>query len=82
MTEMPDQQSARVEALRAVVERVTTSQETAPESTIHEELDHGLREAGVTLTEEQRDRVAEQIGSGEDVDVEALAADSDAGGPA
>lgn len=77
-----EQQDARVEALRGVVERVTSWQETATDGTIHEELDHGLREAGVTLTEEQRERLAEQIGNGEDVDVESYAADSEAGGPA
>lgn len=84
MTDLPDQndqQGARVQALRGVVDRVTTSQETAPEGTIHDELEHGLREAGVTLTAEQRERVAEQIGAGEKVDVEALAADSEGGGP-
>jgi hypothetical protein len=81
MSEM-SQQDARVEALRGVVERVTSWQETATDGTIHDELDRGLREAGVTLTEEQRDDLARRIGSGEEVDVEALAADSEAGGPA
>lgn len=85
MTDMPDQhdqQRARIDALRGVVERVTTSQATATRSTIHDELDDGLRQAGVTLTDEQRDEVAARIGAGEHVDVEALAADSDTGGPA
>jgi hypothetical protein len=61
---------------------VSSWQETAPDGTIHDELDRGLREAGVTLTEEQRDRVVQQISDGEEVDVEALAADSADGGPA
>lgn len=83
MTEnQTDQQAARVEALQGVVDRVTSWQETATEGTIHDELDRGLQEAGVTLTDAQRDRVAEQIGAGEEVDVDALAADSEAGGPA
>lgn len=77
-----DQQDARTEALRGVIDRVTSWQETAPEGTIHDELDRGLREAGVTLTDEQRDEVARRIDAGEEVDVEALAADSEAGGPA
>ena len=77
-----DQAEARVEALRGVVDRVRSWQETATEGTIHDELDRGLREAGVTLTDEQRDAVARQIADGQEVDVEALAADSEAGGPA
>ncbi len=79
---MDEQQDARVEALRNVVERVTSWQESATEGTVHEELDKGLAEAGVTLTPDQRDQVAGQISDGEDVDVEALAADSEGGGPA
>ena len=81
MSEM-NQQDARVAALQAVVDRVSSWQETAPESTIHDELDRGLREAGVTLTDEQRDQVVQRISDGQEVDVEALAADSAAGGPA
>ena len=81
MSEM-DQQGARTEALRGVIDRVTAWQETATEGTVHEELDRGLAEAGVTLTDEQRDRVAQQISDGEPVDVDALASDSEAGGPA
>ena len=81
MTEM-NQQDARTEALRGVVERVTSWQESATDGTIHDELDRGLAEAGVTLTDEQRDRVAQQISDGREVDVEALASDSEGGGPA
>ena len=81
MSEM-NQQDARVAALQAVVDRVTSWQETATEGTIHDELDRGLREAGVTLTAEQRDQVTRQIADGQEVDVPALAADSEAGGPA
>jgi hypothetical protein len=79
---MTDQQAARTEALRGVIERVNSWQETATEGTIHDELDRGLAEAGVTLTAEQRDRVAQQISDDQEVDVDALAADSEAGGPA
>ena len=81
MSEM-NQQDARVAALQGVVDRVSSWQETAPDSTIHEELDRGLREAGVTLTDEQREQVVQQVSDGQEVDVRALAADSEAGGPA
>lgn len=82
MSEM-DQQATRTEALERVVERVNAWQETATEGTIHDELDKGLREAGLTLSDERRDRLAEQISSGQDVDVAAFADESDgAGGPA
>ena len=77
-----DQQATRTEALERVVERVNAWQETATEGTIHDELDRGLREAGVTLTDQQRDELAEQISSGQHVDVAAYAADSESGGPA
>ncbi|WP_204163527.1 hypothetical protein [Nocardioides gilvus] len=80
MTDM-NQEDARTEALRNVVERVTSWQESATEGTIHDELDKGLKEAGVTLTDEQRDRVAEQISEGHEVDVESLSPTSE-GGPA
>ena len=81
MTEL-NQDDARVMALLGVIENVTAWQETAPEATIRDELDKGLREAGVTLTEEQKDLVAAQIGRREDVDLDLLAADSGEGGPA
>jgi hypothetical protein len=77
-----DQHGARREALERVVERVTAWQETATEGTVHEELDRGLAEAGVTLTAEQRDDVAQRISDGERVDVDGLAADAEGGGPA
>ncbi|TQL68946.1 hypothetical protein FB381_2847 [Nocardioides albertanoniae] len=77
-----NQDDARVLALLGVVERITAWQETAPEGTIQDELDEALREAGVTLTEEQKEHVAEQISSREDVDLDLLAADSGEGGPA
>ena len=78
MTEMND---ARTEALYRVVERITAWQETATEGTIEDELDKGLREAGVTLSDEQRNAVAQQISEGKDVDIDSLAS-PDVGGPA
>lgn len=80
MTEM-NQDSARIEALQNVVQRVTSWQETATEGTIHDELDKGLREAGITLTDEQRDHVTTEISEGREVDVAALGATGE-GGPA
>ena len=77
-----DQHAARREALERVVERVTAWQETATEGTVHDELDSGLAEAGVTLTAEQRDEVARRISDGEPVDIGALVADAEGGGPA
>jgi hypothetical protein len=77
-----DQHAARREALERVVERVTAWQETATEGTVQDELDRGLAEAGVTLTAEQREEVAERISSGEPVDTGALVADAEGGGPA
>lgn len=77
-----NQDSARIEALHRVIERVSTSQETAPEETIHDELAKALREAGVTLNQEQTELMTEQIANGDDVDIDALAADTGEGGPA
>ena len=81
MTEM-DQHAVRREALERGVERVNAWQETATEGTVHEELDRGLAEAGVTLTAAQRDDVAERISEGREVDLDALSADAEGGGPA
>lgn len=77
-----DQQQARIEALERVVERVNAWQETATEGTIEDELDRGLREAGLTLTDDRRDALADQISRGAEVDAAAYAADSEGGGPA
>ena len=80
MTEM-NQDDARTEALLRVVERVNAWQETATEGTIHDELDKGLQEAGISLSDSERDEVVQAISEGRDVDVTALAG-GDAGGPA
>lgn len=77
-----NQDDARVQALQGVVERVTAWQETAPEGTIRDELGKALQEAGVTLTEEQQELVAERISHQEEVDIDLLAADIGEGGPA
>jgi uncharacterized protein YpuA (DUF1002 family) len=72
---MPDQ-DARTEALRNVVDRVTSWQETATEGTIREELDSALDEVGIGLTDAQREQVTHQISEGQDVDVESLTSEA------
>lgn len=68
-------QDARTEALRNVVDRVTSWQESAPDGTIRDELDSALDEVGIDLSEAQRDRVTQQISDGDEVDVDALASE-------
>lgn len=77
-----DQHAARRDALGRVVERVTAWQETAPEGTLHEELQRALVEAHVTLTTEQRGYVVQQVTDDRPVDLDRLNADAEAGGPA
>ncbi|GGR55394.1 uncharacterized protein YpuA (DUF1002 family) [Nocardioides luteus] len=81
MTEM-NQDEARVQALMGVVERVNAWQETAPDGTIRDELDKALEEAGVTLTEHQKEQVTDQISRQEEVDYDLLASHTGEGGPA
>lgn len=68
-------QDARTEALRNVVDRVTSWQESAPDGTIRDELDSALDEVGIDLSEAQRERVTQQISDGDEVDVDALASE-------
>jgi len=77
-----DQHDARRQALKGVIDRVTSWQETATEGTVQEELDRGLAEAGVTLTEEQKDDVVQRISDGDEVDLDMLNAHVEGGGPA
>lgn len=77
----PRQDDARDEALQRVVERVTSWQETATEGTIASELESGLRDAGITLTADQRERLVQQISDGDHVDVSDYSASAE-GGPA
>lgn len=77
-----NQHDARREALRGVIERVTSWQETATEGTVQDELDRGLAEAGVTLTEEQKDDVVQRISDGDAVDLDMLDDPREGGGPA
>lgn len=68
-TDQMDQDDARAEALQRVVERVNAWQETATDGTIAEELDRGLRDAGITLNDTERERLVAQISAGKRVDV-------------
>ena len=65
---MSDQLSAslppddpRVEALQAVVDRITSWQETATSEDLREELDRALAEVGLELDDSVRDRLVEHI---------------------
>lgn len=75
MTEQDATTEAKTEALRNVVDRVTSWQESATDGTIREELDSALAEVGIDLTDAQREAVTQHISDGHEVDVAALAAD-------
>jgi hypothetical protein len=51
----------KLEAVQAVVERVTAYQDGAPEGTVEDELRKGLTEAEVELDDEEIHRLAEAI---------------------
>lgn len=51
------------EAVQAVVDRVSSYQDGAPEGTVEQELRSGLDEAGVTLDDEQVTTLASAIES-------------------
>ncbi len=59
-----DLQEARVEALQAVVDRVLSWQESAPEGTVRDELDAALAEVGLELDDATRERIVEHIHEG------------------
>ena len=63
---------ARIEALQAVVDRVTSWQESAPEGTVRDELDAGLDEVGLDLDERTRERIVDRIRDDERIDVRSL----------
>ncbi|KRF02632.1 hypothetical protein ASG88_04480 [Nocardioides sp. Soil777] len=75
MIEQDATTEAKTEALRNVVGRVTSWQESATDGTIREELDSALAEVGIDLTDAQREAVTQHISDGHEVDVAALAAD-------
>ena len=49
------------EAIQAVVDRVTSYQDGAPEGTVEEELRSGFQEAGVEVADEDVTRLAAAI---------------------
>jgi len=51
----------KMEAIQAVVERVSSYQDGAPEGTVEDELRNGLVEAGVELDDADVRRLAEAI---------------------
>lgn len=54
-------QRAAVEAAQRVVDDVSSYQYSAEDSTIAQQLDAGLREAKVTLDDEERSRILAEI---------------------
>jgi hypothetical protein len=51
----------KLEAIQAVVERVSSYQDGAPEGTVEDELRDGLSQAGVELDDSKIKRLAEAI---------------------
>ena len=51
----------RIEAIQAVVDRVTSWQDGATEGTVAEELRRGAGEVGVDLSEDEIGRLADEI---------------------
>ena len=54
-------QQAATEAAQAVVDQVSSYQYSAEDSTIAQQLDEGLREAKVSLDDEERSRILAEI---------------------
>ena len=54
-------QQAAVEAAQRVVDEVSSYQYSAEDSTIAQQLDEGLREAKVSLDDEERSRILAEI---------------------
>ncbi|WP_296603707.1 hypothetical protein [Nocardioides sp.] len=61
---MTEQHSTeKLEAIQAVVDRVTSWQDGATEGTVEQELRNGFSEAGVDVTDDQVTRLADAIQS-------------------
>ncbi|KRF36965.1 hypothetical protein [Nocardioides sp. Soil805] len=54
-------QQAATEAAQRVVEEVSSWQYSADDSTIEQQLDEGLRKAGVRIDDEERTRILAEI---------------------
>ena len=61
--DQPDVDEAKIAALQAVVDRLASWQDGATEKTLREELDEGLDEAGIDVTDDVRERIVEHIRS-------------------
>lgn len=55
------EESAQIEAVQAVVDRVLAWQHGATDGVVHDELRAGLDEVGVTITDSQFEALAEAI---------------------
>jgi len=58
---MTERSSEQLEAVQAVVDRVTSWQDGATEGTVAEELRKGFQEAGVDVSDEEVTALAEAI---------------------
>jgi hypothetical protein len=58
---MTERSSEEIEAVQAVVDRVTSWQDGATEGTVAEELRRGFQEAGVEVSEDEVTRLADAI---------------------
>ena len=56
-----EKQQAAIEAAQRVVEEVSSWQYSAEDRVIAEQLDDGLRKAGVALDDEERSRILAEI---------------------
>lgn len=59
--DQPDVVEAKVAALQAVVDRLASWQDGAEVKTLREELDEGLDEAGIDVTDDVRERIIEHL---------------------
>jgi NAD(P)-dependent dehydrogenase (short-subunit alcohol dehydrogenase family) len=60
---MKENSEARTEAVQAVVDRVSSYQDGAPEGTVETELRKGLGDAGLDLSDQEVTALAEAIES-------------------
>ena len=58
---MTERSSEELEAVQAVVDRVTSWQDGATEGTVAEELRSGFQEAGVEVSDDEVERLADAI---------------------
>jgi hypothetical protein len=69
-TDEPTAEDARVQVLKAVVDRVTSWQDGATDETVRKELDDALADSDVEVDAETRDRIVARItGGGDHFDV-------------